>query len=277
LTGSIERQLDLFSVDRIGVEPVGRPVQPRRMAFELLDAELIAALPGADLATASSLAAEAACRHLAGAVPALERLCRRLTGFGAARVVPEQAASLQAIAAIGGKEARLAVARLLVERVVQSPTLAIALRAASRLGVSLPPPCLAELLRNARPEVRAAACRCIRLAPTHSELLVELLGDLHPEVATSTAIALGRTGRIEGLPMLTSLLLREPSAELIDAVAPIADEKVIITLGRRIARVTPSLRQAVLDALEQIGSPRAAMVAEGLRARDAAPKHGEPR
>jgi hypothetical protein len=191
-------------------------------------------------------------------------------------VVREQAASLQAIAAIGGKEARLAVARLLVERVVQSPTLAIALRAAARLGVSLPPPCLAELLRNARPEVRAAACRCIRLAPTHSELLVELLGDLHPEVATSAAIALGRTGRIEGLPMLTALLLREPSAELIDAVAPIADVKVIITLGR-IARVTPLLRQAVLDALEQIGSPRAAMVAEGLRARDAAPKHGEPR
>ena len=51
MTASIERQLDLFSVDRIGVEPVGRPVQPRRMAFELLDAELIAALPGADLAT----------------------------------------------------------------------------------------------------------------------------------------------------------------------------------------------------------------------------------
>ena len=76
--------------------------------------------------------------------------------------------------------------------------------------------------------------------------------------------------------MLTSLLLREPSAELIDAVAPIADEKVIITLGR-IARVTPSLRQAVLDALEQIGSPRAAMVAEGLRARNAAPKHGAPK
>ena len=204
-------------------------------------------------------------------MPALDRLCRRLTGFGADRVVPEQAAALEAMAAIGGKEARVGVARLLAERVVQGPTLAVALRAAGRLGVSLPPPCLTELLHNPRPEVRAGACRCIRSASAHFELLVELLGDLHPEVATSAAIALGRTGRIEGLPMLTALLLHEPSAELIDAVVPIADEKVITILGR-IAQETPSLRQTVLDALEQIGNPRAAMVAAGVGAWDAPPE-----
>ena len=194
-----------------------------------------------------------------------------MTGFGADRVVPEQAAALEAMAAIGGKEARVGVASLLVERVVQGPILAVALRAAGRLSVSLPPPCPTELLRNPRPEVRAGACRCIRSASAHFELLVELLGDLHSEVATSAAIALGRTGRIEGLPMLTALLLREPSAELIDAAAPIADEKVITILGRT-ARETPSLRQAVLDALEQIGNPRAAMVAAGVGAWDAPPK-----
>ena len=271
MTASIERQLDLFPVDPIGVDPVNRPVKTPRRAAALIDAELIAALPGADLATASSLAAEAARRRLTGAVPALDRLCRRLTGFGADRVVPEQAAAVEAMAAIGGKEARAAVARLLAERVVQGPTLAVALRAAARLGASLPPPCLSELLRNPRPEVRAGACRCIRSAQAHFELLIELLGDLHPEVATSAAIALGRTGRIEGLPVLTALLLREPSAELIDAVAPIADEKIIIILGR-IARETASLRQAVLDALEQIGNPRAAMVAAGVGTWDAPPK-----
>ena len=204
-------------------------------------------------------------------MPALDRLCRRLTGFGADRVVPEQAAALEAMAAIGGKEARVGVARLLAERVVQGPTLAVALRAAGRLGVSLPPPCLTELLHNPRPEVRAGACRCIRSSSAHFELLVDLLGDLHPEVATSAAIALGRTRRIEGLSMLTALLLHEPSAELIDAVAPIADEKVITILGR-IARETPSLRQTVPDGLEQIGNPRAAMVAAGVGTWDAPPK-----
>jgi len=66
LIASIERQLDLFSVDPIGVDPVNRPaITPRRPA-ELIDAELIAALPGADLTTASSLAAEAAHRGGAG-------------------------------------------------------------------------------------------------------------------------------------------------------------------------------------------------------------------
>jgi len=71
--------------------------------------------------------------------------------------------------------------------------------------------------------------------------------------------------------MLTALLLHEPSAELIDAVVPIADEKVITILGR-IAQETPSLRQTVLDALERIGNPRAAMVAAGVGAWDAPPK-----
>lgn len=257
-----EQQLDLFA-DPIGGGPNTRRAEPPIRAAELTDAALIAALPHAGMVTAPSLAAEAARRCLAEAVPALERLCRRLTGFGADRVVPEQAAVLEALAAIGGEGARHAVVRLLVERIVQGPTLAIALNAAARLGASLPPPRLTELLRDAQPSVRAGACRCVRSATAHLGLLTELLDDLHGDVASAAAIALGRAGRVEARSALTALLLRQASREVIEALAPIANQEVIVVLGR-IARTTPAFRQPVLDVLEQIDDPRAATVARGL-------------
>ena len=264
------QQLDLFAVDRIGVEPGGGRTEPSLGAAELANAVLIAALADARLATAPGLAAEAATRRLVEAVPALQKLCRRLTGFGAGRVVPEQAAALGALAAIGGEEARQTVARLVADRIVQGPTLAIALGAAARLGASLPTPRLTQLLGDADPSVRAGACRCVRAAGPHLGLLTELLDDLHSDVAAAAAIALGRIGRAEARPSLLGLLLRRrPSAEVIEALAPIADQEVIVAFGR-VARAMPDLTPHVLDALDQLDDPRAARVALALRANPSA-------
>jgi HEAT repeats len=263
------QQLDLFAVDRGGLEAdISRAESPRD-ATELTDAALIAALPDAGLGTASSLAAEAARRRLAGAVSSLEKLCRRMIGFGADRLVPEQVAALKALAEIGGEAARQAVARLVAHRTVQGPTLATALNAAARLGSSLPPSRLEELLGDADSTVRAAACRCVRSAGPHLGLLIELLDDVRPEVATAAALALGHIGRVEARPLLMSLLRREPSAEIIQALAPIADEEVIVTIGR-VARAVPDLAQPVLDTLDQLEDCRAAKLAAALRDHDPA-------
>ena len=263
------QQLDLFAVDRIDLETGGLRAEPSLCAAKLADTAVIAALPDAGLATAPSLAAEAARRRLVGALPALERLCRRLTGFGADRLVPEQAAALDALAAIGGEEARRAVARLIAHRIVRGPTLAVALSVAARLGASLPPPRLAELLGDADPSLRAAACRCVRSAGPHLGLLIELLDDLHSDVAAAAAITLGRIGRTEARPPLLGLLRRQPSAEVIEALAPIADDEVIVALGR-VARAIPDLTQTVLDALDQLEGARAARIALELRAHPSA-------
>jgi HEAT repeat protein len=263
-----ERQLDLFA-DPISVQQSARCVEPPVRAAELTDAALIAALPCAGVAMGPGLAAEAARRRLGEAVPALEKLCRRLTGFGADRLVPEQVAALEALAEIGGEAARQAVARLVAHRTVQGPTLATALNAAARLGSSLPLSRLEELLNDADPTVRASACRCVRSAGPHLGLLIELLDDLHREVANAAAMALGRIGRVEARPLLMSLLRREPSVEVVGALAPIADEEVIVTFGR-VARAMPDLAQPVLDALDQLGDFRAARVAAALRADDPA-------
>jgi len=269
------QQLDLFASDRIFVEKPVIHEEPPFCAAELADAELIAALPDAALATAPRMAAEAVSRRLIDAVPALERLCRRLTGFGAHRVVPEQAAALNALMAIGGVAARQAVVRLVADRIVQGPTLAIALSAAARLGASLPPPRLTELLRDADPSIRAGACRCVRSVAPHLGLLSELLDDLRADVASAAAIALGRLGRVEARLPLMALLRTQPSTEVIEALAPIADDEVIVAFSR-IARVMPDLAGAALDALDELDHPRAASLALTLRAHPFAPGNHAP-
>src|SRR5947209_3702685 len=77
---------------------------------EMDDEALIEALSQSRLAESSQLADEAARRRLIAAVPTLADLCLRLVGFGLDRLVPEQAAALEALAAIGGREAAQALA-----------------------------------------------------------------------------------------------------------------------------------------------------------------------
>ena len=249
-----EEQLDLFAGTHVALAPFLPPEQAAPDPATLADEELIGALPLATLLTAPGMAAEAARRRLEAAVPALERLCRRLVGYGALSIVPEQAAALQALAAIGGSDARQTVGRLIVERIVQGPTLAIALGAASRLGAALPGACLAEQLRHPDPSIRAEACRCAHsAAPAVAAALAALLDDLRVDVADAAACALGRIGRAEVLSRLMRRLRDMPSPEIIEAVVPIADRDAIVIL-RRIARTRPGLAAAAAAALEEIES-----------------------
>src|SRR3977135_4329652 len=102
----LELQLDLFS-DR-GVEPE-QDLSPGRcssMGSAAIEYEvLIPAIAESDLADSCELAAEAGRRQLAAAVPALAALCRRFAGFGTRRLIPEQAAAIEALALIRGRDA----------------------------------------------------------------------------------------------------------------------------------------------------------------------------
>jgi hypothetical protein len=242
-------QLDLFAVVRPAVEPVPPRKEIALDPAALADEALIGALPAATLATAPGLAAEAGRRRLDAAVPALERLCRRLVGHGAEMIVPEQATALQALSAIGGSGARQAVVRLIASRIVQGPNLGLALGIAAQLGAALPPACLTELLRHSDPSVRAGACRCTRSpAPAVVRALAELLDDLHASIANAAACALGHIGRAEARPRLMRLLREAPSADTVEAVAPIADRDARVILNR-IARTMPDLAAVAVAAL----------------------------
>ena len=257
-------QLDLFA-DRPPTQGSSNAPPAQRLAPESLsDAALIAALPDAVLADACALAAEAGRRRLNGAVTALVTLCNRFVGFGVDRKVAEQAAALEALAAIGGPDASRSVGQMIAKGIVQGPTLAVAVTAASQLGVIFPPGVALMLLRHSIPSVRASACSCVRAGRDIAATLVDLLRDLDPEVSTAAACALGRMGRAEARIHLKRCLNERPSPRVIEALAGVADEEAVIFLAR-IGRARPELAASVLSALDEIDHTRAAAAASGLR------------
>jgi hypothetical protein len=264
-------QLDLFREGDFqggGLAASPAPIDMRanvpQVASDLDDDALIAALPGAGLADAPALAAEAGRRRLAAAVPALEALCRRLIGFGSDRPVPEQVAALGALLAIDGQPSARAVARLIAGDVFLGPSLAVAVATAARLRAPLTRAAVLGLLRHAEPAIRADACRCARPGPGVAEVLIDLTNDLHPEVAAAAACALGRMGRTEAHSALRILVRDRPSAEAIDALAMLADEEDIVLLAR-LGRARPDLAACVLSGLDGVENPRADTASAALR------------
>ena len=151
----------------------GAPAKP--IAPELLsDGDLISAIPDATLGEASTMAGEVSKRRLSAAVPVLTSLCNRFVGYGAGVAVPEQIAAFNALGAIGGQEAKHAVSRLIVKKIVQGPTLVTALTVASQLDVVLPSDVSLNLLRDPTSSVRAAACGCVR---SGYEVITTLVSD----------------------------------------------------------------------------------------------------
>lgn len=260
-------QGDLFSAHEFPVDGEAARGEKDSVDWTALGEErLIAGLANASMADSLAIIADLGRRKSLAAIPALERLCERFTGFGLNRIIPEQAAVLDALVSIGGRPAAEAVARLISRGALQGPGLTKALRAAAELGSSLPSATLFALLRHDSPEVRAAACGCVggRSPPAAAQAALELLDDLHANVREAAGCALGRMGRKEARDLLALLLRCKPSAEVIEAIAPIADEESIVLLGR-VAREDSGLCPAILDALDAIDHPRANMLAATLR------------
>jgi hypothetical protein len=259
-------QLDLFRHSAEAMERAcsGSATRPVIAPDTLDDDRLAAALANAGIRDSAALAAEAARRRLAAAVPVLEAMCLRLTGFGADRIVTEQAAAVDALATIGGSDAAHTLVRLIAKGVVQGPCLQRAVSAAAHLEAQLPTRTALALLRHDDPQIRADACRSAHSLPEAVPLLGDLLEDLHPHVRAAAACALGRMGRREVRSLLIRFLRTAPSAELVGAIAPIADEECIILLGR-VARTVPHLTEAALDALDAIDHPRAEKIAADIR------------
>ena len=256
------QQLDLFRYVPAPPEPPPSDEAARSaLAPDTMeDDELVAALPHATITDSLTLAAEIGQRRVTAAVPALEALCRRFAGFGADRIVPEQAAAIDALARIAGADAAGALARLIARRTVQGPCLQRAVAAGACLGAKLPAATVLELLRHDHPQIRADASRFAQASPVVVAQLRDLLDDLQRPVRMAAASTLGLMGRNEVRPLLARYLREEPSAELIDAVAAVADEECIILLGR-IGRTMPALSAAALDALNSIDHPRASRIA----------------
>jgi len=259
-------QLDLFcDFNAAVVMPSAAPTAPPTFDVATLDDDgLVAALASTNLTDSLTLIAETARRRLAAAVPRLRSLCRRHVGFGARRPIPEQIAALNALQAIGSREAALTVAETIERGWVEGPGLAVATCCAGRLHANLSAEAVAKLLQHPDSNVRAAACSCARPLPLIIALLGELLADLHRPVVEAAACALGRFGRAEARPILAALLEKTPSEEVIEAAAAVADESIMVILGR-IARSGSKLAPAALAALADIDHPRAARIRAAVK------------
>ena len=260
------RQLDLFSAAGGPVECAGllAPHRSRIVATELDNAAVIAAIPRATRSDAPALTEEAGRRGLGAAIPALEQLCGRFTGFGVEHAVPEQKAALEALAVIGGAAAAQAVARMIERAVVQGPTLKEAISAAARLQSTLQEDVAVALLKHADPAIRANTCRCVRPSRDVVAVLIDLLDDLNERVRVAAACALGRMGRPEARVVLTRSLRDQPSPAVIDAVAAIADDECLVLLGR-VARGRDAFASAALEALDAMEHPRAERIVAGIQ------------
>jgi len=258
-------QWDLFAAGGRAPAPSPNP-EPQRSAADpaaLSDAEILAAIPDAGMPLVLALIQEAGRRRLPAAVPILGRLCQLFAGFGIEREVPEQAVALDALASIGGQDARLAVSELLDHHRVQGPTLKIAVRVAAALRCRLSAATVLPLLRHADPEVSAIACTLARPHADVNASLTGLLADPDATVRTASACALGRSGRQETRAALKTMLRRAPTPAAIEAIAAIADRESIVLLGR-LARAQTELTAMAHDALALIDDPLAIKLAGAL-------------
>jgi len=261
-------QWDLFAAGGRAPAPSPNPEPPRSAAdpAALSDAAILAAIPDAGMPLVLALIQEAGRRRLPAAIPVLGRLCRLFAGFGLEREVPEQAVALDALASIGGQDARLAVSELLDDHRVQGPTLKVAVRVAATLRCGLSAATVLPLLRHADPEVRAIACTLARPQADVNASLIDLLADLDATVRTASACALGRFGRQEARSALKTMLRRAPTPAAIEAIAAIADRESIVLLGR-LARAQTDLTNMARDALALIDDPLAIKLADALPSR----------
>jgi HEAT repeat protein len=177
--------------------------------------------------------------------------------------VPEQAAALEALGAIGSPKASRAVVQLIAKRIVHGPTLVVAITVASELRAIFPTDIALAFLRDPNASVRARACDCVRAGYEVGAALVAMLDDPDCEVSLAAACALGRMGKAEARIPLKRSLTERPSSRVVEAAVGVADDEAIVLLAR-VGRARPDLAVSIISALEEIDTPRAASAASGL-------------
>ena len=259
-------QPDLFA-ERGTVTPRRAPAPMASCAatpVETLTAdELLELVPKAGPSNVEAVCAQVVARSLEAAVPALEALWWRFTGFGIERPLREQLAVVDTLARLGRTDARSALRRIVLSKALPASLLPGALQAAAQAGLALPAGFVGPLLGHGDTEVRAAAFALAARADVPADRLREGLFDRSAANRRLAAIALGLRGDARARRPLYDELARSPSTEVIEAVAAVWDDDAIVHLGR-CARRHPRLAGAVLDALRDIGSPRAKAVAGNL-------------
>ena len=233
---------------------------------QLTDGDLIEMLPRADMSNAEPLCAEVVSRRLETAVPALESLWRRFFGFGVRVPFPQQRTVLDTLGKLESEAARAALSGIVLSRGLPAPLLPDALRAAAESGLALPVAYIAPLLGHEDGAVREPAFALAVKAGVPGDHLRDGLTDPLEPIRRSAAVALGNRGDARAMTTLVGELARNPSAEVIEALAMISDDDVIVHLGRCAER-HPALAGIVVEILNDMEGVRAERLARRLEAK----------
>ena len=259
-------QLDLFA-ERGAVMPRHTqnplPSTPATPVERLTDDVLLERIRNAGPSDVDALCTEIVSRSLHAAVPALEALWRRFAGFGIEKPLAEQLAVVDTLARLGGANACSALRRIALSRALPASLLPAALQAAAQAGLALPAGFVGSFLMHGDAAVREAAFALTAKSNVAADRLREGLLDPSAVNRRLATIALGLRGDPSVRQPLYGELARLPSADVIEAITAVWDENAIVHLGR-CARRHPRLAGAVLDALREIGTPRAETVARRL-------------
>ena len=265
---AVPDQLDLFAERGAVTVPVRHtqnplPSNPETSVERLTDDELLERTPNAGPSDVYAICTEIVSRSLEGAVPALEALWQRFAGFGIKKPLAEQLAVVDTLARLGGVDACSALRQMVLSRALPASLLPVALQAAAQAGLALPAEFVGSFLTHGDAAVREAAFALTAKSNVAADRLRE--GLLDPSAANRrlATIALGRRGDPSVRQPLYDELAQLPSPEVIEAITAVWDEDAIVHLGR-CARRHPRLAGAVLDALREIGTPRAEAVAQRL-------------
>ena len=233
-------------------------------AEKLTDEELLKRVPHAGPYNVDTICTQLVDRSLEASVPALKALWRRFIGYGIERPLREQLAVVGTLARLESANARAALRRIALSRDLPASLKPAALRAAAHAQLDLPAAFVGSFLGHRDDTVREAAFALAVRSNVAAELLRAGLKDRAATNRRLAAIALGLRGDVSVRQPLYQELARSPSAEVIEAIVEIWDDDAIVHLGR-CARRHPRLAGLVLDALGEIGSPRAETVARQLK------------
>ena len=258
-------QFDLFS----GGGTVGTAAVPADKPFcpeALSDEDILDRLPDAGIADVRLLCDLIVERGLGDrAVPALEALWRRFKGFGLERPEPQQTAVIETLAKLGTARAKQLLVDIVTAASDLPPSLLpAALSAALSASPRLPPAFLSPLLAHADSRIRELAARLSGFGQPDIGALAACLDDTQQAVRRAAAIVLGQFGDARAKAILLSELQRTPTGEIVGALSAIADEDIIVHLGR-CAEAHPALAERIATELEEMETSRSLRVARRIR------------
>ncbi|MYA89558.1 MAG: hypothetical protein F4X97_14100 [Boseongicola sp. SB0662_bin_57] len=260
------RQPDLFE-ERIPAQGSIECHPPVPEVEGLDDQEIVARIPSANVAQVQALCDQVLERGIGDdAVPALEALWKRFFGFGINGPLREQRCALNALAKVGTPLSRQALARIIDAPDLIDALLPLALECATEANLALSGQSVTCWLGDSRPAVRECAFvlarNCAPPVPKH-ELEIGLL-DPDGSVRRACLTTMGQFGHERAKPGLLEELKKNPTSEVVTALAGIVDDDIITRLGR-CAMKRGRLREQIIEELECSGEPKALKLVERLK------------